>query len=57
LRFSADSRHRSREVAAADKRVFQAGKPLFVQISDTHAGFNTEANPDVHVDFTQTVDS
>jgi len=23
------------------------GKPLFVQISDTHIGFNKEANPDV----------
>ena len=26
----------------------QLGKPLFVQISDTHIGFNKEANPDVN---------
>jgi len=25
----------------------QSGKPLFVQISDTHIGFNKDANPDV----------
>ena len=25
-----------------------AGTPLFVQISDTHIGFNKDANPDVH---------
>ena len=31
--------------AAAGDRA--AGKPLFVQISDTHIGFNKEANPDV----------
>jgi 3',5'-cyclic AMP phosphodiesterase CpdA len=34
---------------AADERERPArlGKPLFVQISDTHIGFNKEANPDV----------
>ncbi len=31
-------------------------KPLFVQISDTHIGFNKEANPDVNGTLTQTVD-
>jgi 3',5'-cyclic AMP phosphodiesterase CpdA len=33
-----------------------AGKPLFVQISDTHIGFNKEANPDVNGTLTQTID-
>ena len=32
------------------------GKPLFVQISDTHIGFNKEANPDVAGTLTQTID-
>jgi 3',5'-cyclic AMP phosphodiesterase CpdA len=32
------------------------GKPLFVQISDTHIGFNKEANPDVNGTLTQTID-
>jgi 3',5'-cyclic AMP phosphodiesterase CpdA len=31
-------------------------KPLFVQISDTHIGFNKEANPDVNGTLTQTID-
>jgi len=31
------------------------GKPLFVQISDTHIGFNKEANPDVDGSLTQTI--
>ena len=31
------------------------GKPLFVQISDTHIGFNKEANPDVNGTLTRTV--
>jgi 3',5'-cyclic AMP phosphodiesterase CpdA len=35
-------------VAAGDSRAAaRAGKPLFVQISDTHIGFNKDANPDV----------
>ncbi len=32
------------------------GKPLFVQISDTHIGFNKDANPDVNRTLTQTID-
>jgi 3',5'-cyclic AMP phosphodiesterase CpdA len=32
------------------------GKPLFVQISDTHIGFNKEANPDVAGTLAQTID-
>src|SRR6202165_3566511 len=32
------------------------GKPLFVQISDTHIGFNKEANPDVNGTCSQTID-
>jgi 3',5'-cyclic AMP phosphodiesterase CpdA len=32
------------------------GKPLFVQISDTHIGFNKEANPDVTGTLSQTID-
>ncbi len=44
-------------MAAADKQgLSKAGKPLFVQISDTHVGFNKEANPDVMGTFTQTID-
>jgi 3',5'-cyclic AMP phosphodiesterase CpdA len=34
----------------------QQGTPLFVQISDTHIGFNKEANPDVSGTLTQTID-
>ncbi|MBN3786869.1 metallophosphoesterase [Burkholderia sp. Ac-20353] len=32
------------------------GKPLFLQISDTHIGFNKEANPDVASTLKQTID-
>jgi 3',5'-cyclic AMP phosphodiesterase CpdA len=32
------------------------GKPLFVQISDTHIGFNKEANPDVGATLMQSID-
>jgi hypothetical protein len=32
------------------------GNPLFVQISDTHIGFNKDANPDVARTLTQTID-
>jgi len=32
------------------------GKPLFVQISDTHIGFNKEANPDVSGTFAKSID-
>ena len=31
------------------------GKPLFVQISDTHIGFNKEANPDVNGTLTRSI--
>jgi 3',5'-cyclic AMP phosphodiesterase CpdA len=40
---------------AADKRLASAGKPLFVQISDTHIGFNKDANPDVSGTLKQTI--
>jgi hypothetical protein len=43
--------------AAADRQATaRLGKPLFVQISDTHIGFNKEANPDVVGTLTQTID-
>jgi hypothetical protein len=43
--------------AAADPRgTARLGKPLFVQISDTHIGFNKEANPDVGATLTRSVD-
>jgi 3',5'-cyclic AMP phosphodiesterase CpdA len=42
--------------AAADKSgVARVGKPLFVQISDSHIGFNKEANPDVTATFDKTI--
>jgi 3',5'-cyclic AMP phosphodiesterase CpdA len=44
-------------LAATDKEsAARLGKPLFVQISDTHIGFNKEANPDVNATLTQTID-
>jgi 3',5'-cyclic AMP phosphodiesterase CpdA len=44
-------------MAAIDKKgAAKLGKPLFVQISDTHIGFNKEANPDVAGTLTQTID-
>jgi 3',5'-cyclic AMP phosphodiesterase CpdA len=44
--------------SAADDKPGTArlGKPLFVQISDTHIGFNKDANPDVNGTLTQTID-
>ena len=33
--------------SAATRKAHAQGTPLFVQISDTHIGFNKEANPDV----------
>ena len=43
-------------LAAADKNgVKKLGKPLFVQISDTHIGFNKQANPDVNGTLTQAI--
>jgi 3',5'-cyclic AMP phosphodiesterase CpdA len=43
---------------AADAKYGAAklGKPLFVQISDTHIGFNKDANPDVNGTLTQSID-
>src|ERR1700676_2036639 len=44
-------------IAADDKTgTARLGKPLFVQISDTHIGFNKDANPDVNGTLTQTID-
>ena len=44
-------------VAAEDKEAAaRLGKPLFVQISDTHIGFAKEANPDVNGTLTRAVD-
>jgi len=44
-------------VAAADKQgAARLGKPLFVQISDTHIGFSKDANPDVDGTLMQTID-
>lgn len=44
-------------LAAADKTgAAKLGTPLFVQISDTHIGFNKDANPDVTGTLTQTID-
>jgi 3',5'-cyclic AMP phosphodiesterase CpdA len=44
-------------MAAEDKPgAARVGKPLFVQISDTHIGFNKDANPDVGGTLTRTVD-
>ena len=42
--------------ATAEGRIAALGKPLFVQISDTHIGFNKDANPDVNATLTQTID-
>ena len=41
--------------AGVDRRV-AAGKPLFVQISDTHIGFHKDANPDVNGTLTKTIE-
>jgi predicted MPP superfamily phosphohydrolase len=44
-------------MAAEDKPgAGRPGKPLFVQISDTHIGFNKDANPDVNGTLTRTID-
>ena len=43
--------------AADDKAgTLKLGKPLFVQISDTHIGFNKDANPDVNATLAQTIE-
>src|SRR5271154_3588137 len=44
-------------LAADDKTgISRLGKPLFVQISDTHIGFNKDANPDVNATLTHAID-
>ena len=43
-------------LAAAKKTGAVTGTPLFLQISDTHIGFNKEANPDVAGTLKQTID-
>jgi 3',5'-cyclic AMP phosphodiesterase CpdA len=44
-------------VAGSDNQATtRLGRPLFVQISDTHIGFNKDANPDVTATLTQTID-
>jgi 3',5'-cyclic AMP phosphodiesterase CpdA len=44
-------------MAAGDaKGGAKLGTPLFVQISDTHIGFNKDANPDVNATLSQTID-
>jgi 3',5'-cyclic AMP phosphodiesterase CpdA len=42
--------------AAAPRSGARLGKPLFVQLSDTHIGFNKEANPDVGGTLTRSVE-
>src|ERR1700729_3532178 len=42
--------------ATAPAGTAKLGKPLFVQISDTHIGFNKEANPDVSGTLNQAID-
>src|ERR1700691_725600 len=43
-------------LAASDRQgAARLGKPLFVQISDTHIGFNKEANPDVNGTLAQSI--
>jgi len=45
-------------VAASDKKgAASLGKPLFVQISDTHIGFNKEANSDVVATLNRSIDA
>jgi 3',5'-cyclic AMP phosphodiesterase CpdA len=43
------------DLAFADEPGAMPGTPLFVQISDTHIGFNKDANPDVAGTLTQTI--
>ena len=42
--------------AAEGERGARLGKPLFVQISDTHIGFNKDANPDVNGTLARSID-
>jgi 3',5'-cyclic AMP phosphodiesterase CpdA len=41
---------------AGTKEIKDAGKPLFVQISDTHIGFHKDANPDVDGTLNRSID-
>src|SRR6185437_9470155 len=44
-------------MAAANKgAAAKLGVPLFVQISDTHIGFNKDANPDVNGTLSRTIE-
>jgi 3',5'-cyclic AMP phosphodiesterase CpdA len=43
-------------LAGTDPKTPVLGRPLFVQISDTHIGFNKDANPDVNGTLTRTID-
>jgi 3',5'-cyclic AMP phosphodiesterase CpdA len=42
--------------AAGPQAASARGKPLFVQLSDTHIGFNKEANPDVGATLTRSIE-
>ena len=42
--------------AAGADSAASSGKPLFVQISDTHIGFNKDANPDVNGTLVRTIE-
>lgn len=44
------------EAAAKPRAMAKAGTPLFVQVSDSHIGFNKDANPDVAGTLQKTVD-
>lgn len=43
------------EALASPEGASKLGKPLFVQISDSHIGFNKEANPDVSATLTRSI--
>jgi 3',5'-cyclic AMP phosphodiesterase CpdA len=42
-------------VAAEPAAATPTGRPLFIQISDTHIGFNKDANPDVNGTLSETI--
>jgi 3',5'-cyclic AMP phosphodiesterase CpdA len=44
------------QAAAANLSAALLGKPLFVQISDTHIGFSKDANPDVALTLNRTIE-
>jgi 3',5'-cyclic AMP phosphodiesterase CpdA len=43
-------------IGLAEASAMKAGTPLFVQISDTHIGFNKDANPDVAGTLNRSID-